>query len=136
MASPNFQPSTFAHHARVAGGFALASSVWVMTPGRSLRSGILREDAVTRLRRGAADRFFATVFVLRFVELRFAIGFSSFLERHSSMRPAASAILFERHPSRSARVGAVTHANLARAAWLAARAPKPERDSTSDLFVT
>src|SRR6266498_3379232 len=82
MGCPNFQPSTFAHHARVAGGSALASSVCVMSPGRTLGTAAFRDEPFARLGRRTVDRFFATFFGLFLTDFRFAIG-SSLMDRRA-----------------------------------------------------
>src|SRR6185436_18156443 len=88
MASPNFQPSTRSHHARVADGSALASSVCVMTPIRlggaafaaaTFLGGAFRAGFAAGLGRRAADFFFTTFFFAAFfdfflVDLALAMG--------------------------------------------------------------
>lgn len=85
MDSPNFQPSTFWHHALVADGFALASSVCVMTPARTFAAAGFLDELAAEGRR-AVDRFFAaflatfffaTFFVLLLTDFRLAMESSS-----------------------------------------------------------
>src|SRR5207244_614538 len=68
----------FSHHARVAGGFALASSVCVMSPGLTLGAAAFGDDATARLGRRTADFFFATFLVLFLADFGLAMEFSWF----------------------------------------------------------
>jgi hypothetical protein len=65
--SPNFQPSTVAHHAFVASGFSLASSVCVITPflilGAAAAAG-LRAARFAVFFAGFRAAFFFTAFFL------------------------------------------------------------------------
>src|SRR2546426_12591090 len=87
MACPDFQPCTFWHHARVAGGSVLASSVCVMTPARTLGAAALRGDSTALLGRRVVARFFATFFVLFPTDFGLAMGSSWSSHRDPSPRP-------------------------------------------------
>src|ERR1051325_8819401 len=75
-AGANFQPRTRSHQVRVATGSALASSVCVMSPCRTLGAAGFRAEATARFGRRAEDCFFATLRGFVFATLRVAMGVS------------------------------------------------------------
>jgi hypothetical protein len=104
MGGPNCQPNTFLHQSRVAGGFALASSVCVMSPVRSLAGALVLDeerDVAARLvvrrppavaRRAPARRdalLGAALFVTRFL---LAARARFFFEAFLAMIPPCPAI--------------------------------------------